>query len=130
MYAMASEVFDMHEINSCLIENGYFKKIVSSEYSQWKKKWYGTPGQMILPRVCPIRLGTRPNNDEPTMGYQYMPLDMVSDELRIMCIMPAEDTSAPIIMHAAHCPIKCEVNFTALSCKLDSITKSTNKSTN
>ncbi|KAF2640839.1 hypothetical protein P280DRAFT_359867, partial [Massarina eburnea CBS 473.64] len=49
--------------------------------------------------------------------YQYMSLDMIADEIRIMCIMPAENVTAPIVMHAAHCPVKCEVTFTALSCE-------------
>jgi hypothetical protein len=117
MYALASEAIDMHQINSRLIENGYFEKVVDARYTKWNKVWNGRDGQMVLPRVCPIRLGTKPSIDEPTMEYQYMPLDMVTDEIRIMCIMPAEDTAAPIVMHAAHCPIKCEVTYIALSCR-------------
>lgn len=117
MYAMAAQTFDMHDINSCLIDNGYFEKVVDTRYASWKKEWYGTPDQMVLPRVCPVRLGTRPSNEAPTMEYQYMPLDMIANEIRIICIMPAQDTAAPIVMHVAHCPIKCEVTYIALSCK-------------
>lgn len=117
MYGLASEVFDMHEINSHLIENGYFEKVIDSRHMEWEKQWYGPPNQMVLPQVCPVRLGTNPDNNEPTMEYKYMPLDMIADEIRIICIMPAEDSAAPIVMHVAHCPIKCEVTFIALSCK-------------
>jgi hypothetical protein len=116
MYAAASVKFDMHEINSRLIENGYFEKVVDSRYRTWKKKWYGHPDEVVLPRVCPVRLGTKPDNESLTMQHRYMPLDMVADEIRIVCVMPAEHETAPIIMHVAHCPIKCEVTYIALSC--------------
>ena len=117
MYAMASEVLDMHDVNSRLIENDYFEKVVDSRYTNWMKEWYGRPDQIVLPRICPVRLGTRPSNEAPTMEYQYMPLDMIANEIRIICVMPAQDTAAPIVMHVAHCPIKCEVTYIALSCK-------------
>jgi hypothetical protein len=118
MYALAAEVVDMHEINSRLIENGYFKKVYDSRYQTWDKQWNETPDQMILPRVCPIRLGTLHNGiGAPTRDYQYMPLDRVTDEIRVLNVMPAEDQAAPIVMHAAHCPIKCEAYYIALSCE-------------
>ena len=114
MYAKAAEVIDMHEINSLLIENGYFEK---AGHGGWEKEWYRSSEEMVLPRVCPIRLGTKADNEAPTMNYRYMPLDAIADEIRIVCIMPATDRAAPIVVHAAHCPIKCEVTFIALSCK-------------
>lgn len=43
-----------------------------------------------------------------------MPLDMVADEIRIVCVMPADDEAAPIVMHVAHCPVKCEVTYIAM----------------
>jgi hypothetical protein len=118
MYAKASQIIDMHEINGHLIENGYFERVFDSRYVGKEKVWSGrdTDEPVILPRVCPVRLGTKPNIEAPTMDYQYMPLDMIADEIRVMCIMPAEDTSAPIVMHAAHCPIRCEAHYIALSC--------------
>jgi hypothetical protein len=117
MYALASEVVNMHATTSQLIEKGYFEKVVDSRYSTWRKEWDGGAGEIVLPSVCPIRLGTRASIEAPTMDYQYMPLDAITDEIRIMCIMPAEDLDAPIVVHVAHCPIKCEVTYVALSCK-------------
>lgn len=117
MYDMASQVFDMHEINSRLIENGYFEKVNDSRYSSLEKDWEARSDELILPQICPVRLGTQPNNESPTVEHQYMPLDLVADEIRIICIMPAEDTAAPIVMHVAHCPINCEVTYIALSCE-------------
>lgn len=117
MYSRATEILDMHEINNLLVENGYFGRIVDSRYLTWRKEWLGTPENIVLPRICPIRLGSNPNNDDPTKGYQYLPLDMVADEIRVLCIMPSEDPAARIVMHAAHCPIKCDVTFASLSCK-------------
>jgi hypothetical protein len=118
MYALAFDAIDMHQVNSQLIENGYFEKVFDSRYFDRNKVWNGRDVQMILPRVCPIRLGTKPSIDAPEMDYRYMPLDMVTDEIRIMCVMPADDATEPIVMHAAHCPIKCEVTYIALSCRL------------
>jgi hypothetical protein len=117
MYAHASEVFDMHKINARLIEDGCLRIVVHSGGVNSKKEWYGAPEQPVLPRICPIRLGTKVSIEAPEVDYQYMPLDMVCDEIRVMCIMPAKDATAPIVMHAAHCPIRSEVNFIALSCK-------------
>jgi hypothetical protein len=116
MYAAAYQIFDMHKVNSCLVENGYFEKFIISKYRSWRKEWYGSPKETVLPRICPVRLGTRPDNESPTMQYRYVPLDMIADEIRIICLMPAEEETAPIVMHVAHCPIKSEVTYIALSC--------------
>lgn len=117
MYGLASEVFDMHDTNNRLIENGYFERIVDRRFSRWDKDWYGVPDEIVLPQVCPVRLGSQPNCVAPTEPYQYVPLDSFADEIRIICIMPAKAIDAPIIMHVAHCPIKCEVTYMALSCR-------------
>jgi hypothetical protein len=117
MYALASKVIDMHATNGQLIDKGYFEKVFDSRYSTWRKEWNGGADNIVLPSVCPIRLGVRPSIEAPTMDFQYMPLDAITDEIRIMCILPAEDKDEPIIMHVAHCPIRCEVTYVALSCK-------------
>lgn len=117
MYALATQLFDMHEVNNRLIENGYFENPVDLRYATHNKEWYGMPSEIVLPGICPVRLGTKPDNDAPTMHFQYMPLDMFANEIRIICVMPAADTVAPVVIHVAHCPIKCEVTFVALSCK-------------
>ena len=119
MYALADRVFDMHEVNSRLIENAYFEIVFDPRFEERKKEWHAEIGEVILPRVCPIRLGTQFSIEEPTMEYQYMPLDMVADEIRVMCIMPVEDIADPLVIHASRCQIKCEASFFALSCKLD-----------
>jgi hypothetical protein len=118
MYSLATEAVDMHDINNRLIENDYFESAGHS----WKKEWYRSSTELVLPRVCPIRLGTKADIENPTMDYRYMPLDVFANEIRIICIMPAEDPTAPIVAHAAHCPIKCEVTYLALSCKSFHIT--------
>ncbi|KAH5610309.1 hypothetical protein HBI26_024640 [Parastagonospora nodorum] len=115
IYARASEVIDMHEINNHLIGNGYFETVCDSRYSSWTKQWSGNEDQMVLPRVCPVRLGTKLSIEAPSEDYRYVPLDMVTDEIRVINIMPAEDATASIVMHAAHCPIRCEASYIALS---------------
>jgi hypothetical protein len=115
MYAAASVILDMDDVNNRLVENGYFERVVARNRGR-KKEWYGRPNEIILPLVCPVRLGTRPDIESPSMQYRYMPLDMVADEVRIICVMPAEDEFAPLVMHVAHCPIRCDVTYIALSC--------------
>ncbi len=117
MYARATEVYDMHEINSRRIEDGELKRVADWRYIESTKEWTGSLDHITLPKMFPIRLGAHCNNEAPKSSYEYMPLDMVSNEIRFMCIMPSEDINAPIIIHAAHCPIKCEVTVIALSCK-------------
>jgi hypothetical protein len=114
MYSLASNAINMHEVNDRLIENGYFER---TGHGAWNKEWYRSKQELVLPRVCPIRLGTKADIENPTMDYRYMPLDMFANEIRIICIMPATDPTATIVAHAAHCPIKCEVTYVALSCK-------------
>lgn len=124
MYALSTEAIDMHDINSRLITNGYFEKVFHTQWGNRSKEWNGSHGQeVVLPRVCPVRLGTKPSIEAPTMDFRYMPLDMIADEIRVMCIMPAEDSTAPIVLHVAHCPIKCEVTHFALSCKWHDISE-------
>lgn len=117
MYEQASETFDMHEINSHLVDTGCFQRLVHPTHFERPKEWYGFPERLTFPKVCPIRLGSHSSLEAPTMDYQYMPLDMVADEIRIMCIMPAEDIYAPIVIHVAHSPIRCQNHYLALSCK-------------
>jgi hypothetical protein len=116
MYAAASIILDMHDVNNRLIKNKYYERAIVPENRGRKKEWYGRPNEMILPRVCPVRLDTRPDIEAPSMQYRYMPLDMVADEVRIICVMPAEDEFASLVMHVAHCPIRCDVTYIALSC--------------
>lgn len=116
MYAAASKVFDMHDVNNSLVDNGYLGRVISPGHGSWKNEWYGSPNEMVLPQICPVRLGTKANNESSSTQYRYMPLDIVADEIRIICVLPAEDEFASIVMHVAHCPIKCGVTYIALSC--------------
>jgi hypothetical protein len=98
MYAAAPVIFNTHDVNNRLFEKGYFERVVVAGNRRLKKEGYGRSNEIISPRICPVRLGTRPDIESPSMEYRYMPLDMVADEVRIICVMPAEDEFAPLIM--------------------------------
>ncbi|KAF2768019.1 hypothetical protein EJ03DRAFT_138504 [Teratosphaeria nubilosa] len=115
MYALATDVVDLCEFNTNLIENKTIEKVHDSRYINCEKEWYNRLEEVSLPSVFPIKLGVKLNNDEPTNKYQYVPLDAVADEIRIMVLLPAEDRSAPIRAVMAHCPVHCEVDYSALS---------------
>jgi hypothetical protein len=116
MYAAAPIIFNTHDVNNRLFEIGYFERVVVAGNRRRKKEWYGRSNEILSPRICPVRLGTRPDIESPSMEYRYMPLNMVADEVRMICVMPAEDEFAPLSMHVAHVPIRCDVTYIALSC--------------
>lgn len=115
MYALATEVVDMSETVSSLVDQGVIEKVTDSRYLSWSKEWYDVPDQVILPTVYPIRLGKQCSNESPTDDYEYLPLDIVADEIRVLVLTPSQDRSAPIICHVGHCPLHCDVTFMALS---------------
>lgn len=118
MYGRATQVLDMHAINNQLVASGYFERIGDGRFQNHAKNMH-VGSSIVLPRVCPVRLGIKASLDNPTEEYEYLPLDMMCDELRVMNIMPAKNLDDPIVIHAAHCPMRCEVTFAALSCKAD-----------
>lgn len=117
MYERATEVVDMKEFNAGLMEQGVIERAIDSRFKEWTKNWEGEHelGKTPLPSVFPIKLGLRPSKEAPTDTYEYVPLDMVADEIRVLILVPAEDPEAPLVMHIAHCPIHGEVKFHALS---------------
>lgn len=115
MYAKATDVVDMHEFNATHIENGAMRTVVEPEHRNWRKDWMAQDQRAVNPKVFPFRLGLMPKSDIPTHDYQYVPLDPVADEIRVIILHPAQDESAPLVVHLGHCPIRCEVRFAALS---------------
>ncbi|KIW99098.1 uncharacterized protein Z519_00761 [Cladophialophora bantiana CBS 173.52] len=82
---------------------------------EWTKGWPGLPEQWPLPKVYPIKLGSKPSNEQPTQAYQYVPLDTVADETRMIVIDPSENKQAPLVLHLAHSPLASDVAYHALS---------------
>lgn len=118
MYAMATEVVDMSAFNADLIDRGKVQQVHDSRYSRWTKEWYGGLETVTLPKVYPIRPGSVMRNsriEAPVAEYQYSPLDLVAKEIRIIVLVPSVDVTAPIVLDLAHCPMRCEVNYAALS---------------
>jgi hypothetical protein len=115
MYERACEVVDMSTFNNNLLDKGVVQRIFDSRYAKWTKEWSGIPEHTPLPRVFPLRIGQRVSDVNPTDKLAYVPLDMVTNETRILVIQQSASPTAPMMLGLAHCPIKCEVVFCALS---------------
>lgn len=116
MYERAVEVVDMAAFNTQLIDDGVIEHLVDTRYREWTKEWSRAPGQKaVLPSVFPFRLGQRPNNSEPQEYFKHVPLDEVVREIRLILLVPSEDPEEQVVAHLAHCPMKCEVDYHALS---------------
>jgi hypothetical protein len=107
MYERAAGVVDMAEFNAVLLENGIIERYCDAEHVRWPKLWNGIPKSWELPKVYPIRLGRGPllEEDAPIVDYEYVPLDEVANEIRVLFVPPAQDRSVPLITHLAHCPL-------------------------
>ncbi|KAL0778925.1 hypothetical protein CaCOL14_005183 [Colletotrichum acutatum] len=121
MYARATQVVSMTEVVTELLERGMVERRTQSKYREWNKAWHyiddeSKPSfQFTLPKIYPIKLGKSPSNDAPVTNHDYVPLDMLVGEIRILVVTPSEDREAPVIAHLAHCPMVCEVRYHALS---------------
>lgn len=118
MYERAKSVIDMHSFLSDLQNQGVFDRVIDSRYREWTKVWdvWDEPRKEYpLPKVFPIRLGKNPSNENPTDDYEYLPLDRVADETRIIVVATNKDSEAPLVLHLAHSPVNCEIAYHALS---------------
>ena len=115
IYARAESVIDMHATLDDLLDRGVIEKSVDSRYKEWKKNWDSGPKSYPLPKVYPTRLGKRPSNEQPFDDYEYVPLDAVAGEIRVIVIANDPDPGAPLILHLAHCPMGSDVAYHALS---------------
>ena len=116
MYDRATTVVDMSQFLALLREQGTIERVFDSRYTEWTKRWNEIPPTMSMPSIYPIRLGHAPPSWDhtPTHDFAYVPLDMVADEIRVL-VIPGGSPSDLISTHIAHCPIRCEVTFFALS---------------
>lgn len=118
MYAKAMEVVDLSEFNATLFDKDEVKGVIETEYADgWSKKWYGAV-DVVMPKVFPIRLGKVYKNPavEPAVDdYDYVPLDVVAHEIRVVVLMPSPDPSSPIVLHMGHSPLHSDVTYAALS---------------
>lgn len=115
---MAPDVIDISVFNADLADRGVIQQVHAGRYARWTKERYGGHEQVTPPRVYPIRLGAlmkNPKLEPPVAEYKYDPLDPVAHEIRIVVLALSSDGAASIILDLAHCPMKCEVNFAALS---------------
>lgn len=117
VYESANEVVDMSTFNTELLDSHQILPVHDIQYGEWTKDWNGVPEgfQSTLPNVFPMRLGQQPDMDNPKDIYKYVPLDVVTKEIRVLVLVNSEDPAALVVAHLAHCPIRCEVPYHALS---------------
>lgn len=118
MYAKAMEVVDLSEFNANVFEQGEMRGVLDTEHSGgWRKEWHGNV-EAVMPKVFPIRLGKtskNPATEEPVDDYDYVPLDIIAHEIRVVILMPSPDPSKPIVLHVGHSPIRSSTTYAALS---------------
>jgi hypothetical protein len=117
MYGRATEVIDMMAYLLNLREGGIIDQIFDPRYTEKdaEKQWEYSPERTKVPEVLPIRLGKKVDNYAPIDTYDYVTLDPVVEEIRVLIIEPSEEPDSPLITQLAHCPIHCEYGFNALS---------------
>lgn len=115
MYEDAIEVVDMAVFNTHLLETETIQTVFDSRYMQWTKEWDNTETRTRLPQVYPIRVGQKPSMTEPTDRFAYVPLDLVTNEIRLLVLHHSADSSEIIKLHLAHAPIKSETLYQAVS---------------
>ncbi|KAG9252296.1 heterokaryon incompatibility protein-domain-containing protein [Emericellopsis atlantica] len=115
MYELSTEAVDMHIFNTTLLDMGTIQQAFDSRYIQWQKEWHGTVEITPLPKVYPVRVGQKQSLTDPVDRYQYVPLDPVTDEIRLIVLHPSEDEQARVNLHLAHSPAKSDVGYNAIS---------------
>lgn len=98
---------DMPSFMYILEQKGVLEK--EKDYTVRPKDWGKLSRDSKLPTHFPIALRTftdeQMQGDEsgvPIIDHEYLPLDLVAEEIRLIVLMPAEDASAPLITHLAH----------------------------
>lgn len=115
MYDKAASVVDMSSVLSDLRRRGIIDKVVDTRYREWDKKWSTITPELPLPKVYPAKLGKKFSIDHPLDNHEYVPLDTVADEIRVIVIAANADPEAPLVLHLGYCPIASEVAYHALS---------------
>ena len=95
VYDKAESVMDMHATLEDPLRTGIIKASVDSRYEKWNKTWDEIPKERPLSKIFPIKLGKRPSNEEPVDDYEYLPLDRVASEIRVIVIASSSDPNAP-----------------------------------
>lgn len=115
MYERAEEVVDMAAFNSELVDKKKTKRIYDSRYFKVEKRWGSFPEKIPLPKVFAIKLGNMPVPDEPPKTYEYVPLDAIADEIRVVVVKGALETGQKYEAGLAHLAIRSEVPYTGVS---------------
>jgi hypothetical protein len=115
MYKGATEVLDMAAFNTNLLETKTIMPVYDSRYMKWQKEWSNPHTSSPLPRVFPIRVGKSPSMTNPTDRYSYVPLDLVTDEIRLIVLHGSDDPQAIVNLHLSHTPIVSAVKYQAVS---------------
>jgi hypothetical protein len=107
IFSRACTRLDMSDFMYRLEANGILEK--EKQFTIRPKEWTKVNREARLPTYYPIALRTFTNEqlkgnqaDIPTIPHEYLPLDLVAEEIRLIVLMPSEDPDAPVVAHLAH----------------------------
>ncbi|KAF2740130.1 hypothetical protein EJ04DRAFT_559155 [Polyplosphaeria fusca] len=67
-----------------------------------------------LPRHNPIKLGQWRGTGHPPLPFEYLPLDIVAREIRLVVLQPTKEIGDPLVAHLAHEPLHNEPTYECL----------------
>jgi hypothetical protein len=116
----ACKVINMPDLMERLQDSGVLEK--EKKFTVRQKDWTKVIRDTKLPTHYPIPLRTftdeQLKSDEsslPRVPHEYVPLDLVAEEIRLVVLLPSSDISAPLIAHFAHESIYGTVVYQCLS---------------
>ena len=120
IFDRACKVHNMADVMEGLHDGGILEK--EKQFTVRQKDWSKVIRDVKLPTHYPIPLRTFSNeqikgdqNAIQRVPHQYLPLDLVAEEIRLVVLLPATDESAPLVGHFAHESIFGAAEYVCLS---------------
>lgn len=110
MIKHAEKVVDLSEVMASLWDAGKLPR----PFPRWDKEWNKLrEAKPTKHHPCPIRL--QKGFIDPPPPHEYLPLDYVADEFRLIYLMPTEDYDDPLNASLAYSVMHDDVSYICLS---------------
>jgi hypothetical protein len=106
----ANNIIDLSEVTASLWEQGDLPMPLTPRLKDWI-----SPREPSLPKHHPIPIGSWKGPDAPLPPHQYLPLDCVADEIRLVVLWKAEDPSEPLVASFGYTPMHSDTAYHCLS---------------
>jgi hypothetical protein len=110
MIKHASKVIDLSEITAGLWDKGKLPRPFPPEQKQWNKTREGKPT-----KHHPAPLHMQKGLIDPPPPHEYLPLDYVCDEFRLIFLWPADNYDDPLRVSLAYSVMHDDVTYCSLS---------------